>query len=65
VLGDARYGAPASNRHFEHKHGLDRSFLHLMRVELQLAGRADPLVLEAPLAGDLASVLNRLSSEPS
>ncbi|HEX2677042.1 MAG TPA: pseudouridine synthase [Polyangiales bacterium] len=65
VLGDARYGDPASNRHFEHRHGLDRGFLHLLRVELVLEGSAEPLVLEAPLAGDLQSVLTRLASEPA
>ncbi len=64
VLGDARYGAEPSNRHFEHKHGLDRTFLHLSRIELQLPQRAEPLVLEAALPGDLSSVLASLTPDP-
>ncbi|HKU39494.1 MAG TPA: pseudouridine synthase [Polyangiales bacterium] len=56
VLGDARYGDVASNRHFEHRHGLDRTFLHLLRVEL----RGGALVIEAPLAPDLEAVLRSL-----
>jgi 23S rRNA (uracil1939-C5)-methyltransferase len=38
VLGDERYGDRASNVHFEHVHALDRTFLHLERVTLALAG---------------------------
>jgi 23S rRNA (uracil1939-C5)-methyltransferase len=61
VLGDARYGDAASNRYFEHKHGLDRTFLHLARVEL--IGRAGPAVcLEAVLAPDLEAVLRSLGA---
>lgn len=56
VLGDARYGDPASNRHFEHAHGLDRTFLHLSRVELRGIDGVERR-FEAPLAPDLASVL--------
>jgi 23S rRNA (uracil1939-C5)-methyltransferase len=59
VLGDARYGDAASNRHFEHRHGLDRTFLHLSRVEL-VAPSGETLVLEAPLAPDLECVLQSL-----
>lgn len=59
VLGDARYGDAASNRHFEHRHGLDRTFLHLSRVEL-VAPDGENLVFEAPLAPDLESVLQSL-----
>lgn len=56
VLGDVRYGDGPSNRYFEHRHGLDRTFLHARRVVLQL-GKAAPLVFEAPLAADLEAVL--------
>jgi 23S rRNA (uracil1939-C5)-methyltransferase len=59
VLGDPRYGDPASNRHFEHRHGLDRTFLHLNRVELT-APNGENLSFEAPLAPDLAAVLKSL-----
>lgn len=33
VLGDARYGDPASNRHLDARHGLVRPFLHAARLE--------------------------------
>ncbi|HEX7480322.1 MAG TPA: RNA methyltransferase, partial [Polyangiales bacterium] len=60
VLGDARFGDPASNRHFEHKHGLDRTFLQLARVQLLHPATGEELVIDAPLAPDLAVVLERL-----
>ena len=34
ILGDARYGDGPSNRFFEHRHGLDRTFLHAARIVL-------------------------------
>ncbi|HTV17581.1 MAG TPA: pseudouridine synthase [Polyangiaceae bacterium] len=55
ILGDARYGDAASNRHFEHRYGLDRPFLHCASLRVVIAGR--PIEIEAPLAGDLAAVL--------
>lgn len=64
VLGDTRYGDGPSNRFFEHRHGLDRTFLHAARIVLPaVADRADrpELILEAPLAPDLAAVLASLS----
>jgi 23S rRNA (uracil1939-C5)-methyltransferase len=60
LLGDARYGDPPSNRYLEHRHGLDRTFLHASRVVLAAAGEAAALVLEAPLAADLRAVLASL-----
>jgi 23S rRNA (uracil1939-C5)-methyltransferase len=60
VLGDERYGDPPSNRHFEQKHGLDRAFLHLGRVELVHPSSGAALVLEAELPGDLVAVRERL-----
>jgi 23S rRNA (uracil1939-C5)-methyltransferase len=56
LLGDARYGDGASNRYMEHRHGLDRTFLHAARVVLA----SPPLTLEAPLAADLRAVLASL-----
>ena len=58
VLGDARHGHPASNRHFFERFFLDRAFLHCASIEL--AG----LRLEAPLAPDLATVLRQLGAGP-
>lgn len=61
VLGDARYGDGPSNRYFEHKHGLDRTFLHALRVVLAPVGPgAAPHTIEAPLAPDLRAVLASL-----
>lgn len=57
VLGDARYGDGPSNLHFEHQHGLDRTFLHAGRVVLPACGDAPAITLEAALAPDLAAVL--------
>jgi 23S rRNA (uracil1939-C5)-methyltransferase len=55
VLGDARYGQEASNRHFEHRHGLDRPFLHCATLRVPLEHGL--VEISAPLAGDLAAVL--------
>ncbi|HYH41089.1 MAG TPA: pseudouridine synthase [Burkholderiales bacterium] len=60
VLGDTRYGDPASNRYFEEQHGLDRAFLHLGRLELALDSGA--VMLEAGMAGDLGAVVGSLTS---
>ena len=60
VLGDERYGDAPSNRHFALAHGLDRTFLHLERLELVHPQGGAPLVLESALAPDLAAVLEAL-----
>jgi 23S rRNA (uracil1939-C5)-methyltransferase len=57
VLGDQRYGHLPTNRYFEEKCGLDRTFLHGARFEIVHPDSGAPLVLEAPLAGDLEAVL--------
>jgi 23S rRNA (uracil1939-C5)-methyltransferase len=57
VLGDARFGHAPTNRYFEEKCGLDRTFLHASRLEVTHPDTAARLVLEAPLAGDLQAVL--------
>jgi 23S rRNA (uracil1939-C5)-methyltransferase len=61
ILGDARSGDRASNTFFEHRHGLDRSFLHCAAVRLELGGAT--LSLTAPLPGELSSVLESLSQQ--
>ena len=63
VLGDARYGHGPTNRYFEEKHGLDRSFLHLVRVEVDHPATGKRLLIEAPLPPDLRSSLLRASDE--
>ncbi|MEM9693285.1 MAG: pseudouridine synthase [Myxococcota bacterium] len=63
VLGDARYGHAPTNRYFEEKHGLDRSFLHLVRVELDHPRTGERLLIEAPLPADLRAALVRASDD--
>jgi 23S rRNA (uracil1939-C5)-methyltransferase len=58
LLGDARYGKPSANRHFEHRHGLDRPFLHCSRLQLELD--SGPVDIQASLPGDLEAVLDSL-----
>lgn len=57
ILGDRRYGDPASNTFFEHRHGLDRSFLHCA------SALVDGERLEAALPGELAAVLASLAEQ--
>ncbi|GAC1357918.1 MAG: hypothetical protein NVSMB47_10910 [Polyangiales bacterium] len=59
VLGDERYGHAPTNRFFEEKHGLDRTFLHCVRLELVHPRTATRLVIETPLPGDLRLPLAR------
>jgi 23S rRNA (uracil1939-C5)-methyltransferase len=61
VLGDDRYGHPPTNRHFEEKNGLDRTFLHCARLEFEHPDGGARHFLEAPLPGDLRAVLERTS----
>jgi 23S rRNA (uracil1939-C5)-methyltransferase len=59
VLGDAESGDLASNQFLEHRHGLDRAFLHCTHSRLQVDG-ATWLEAKSELAPDLARVLNSL-----
>lgn len=61
LLGDERYGHAPTNRFFEEKHTLDRTFLHCVRVELEHPDTRVKLVVEAPLPGDLRTVVERAS----
>jgi 23S rRNA (uracil1939-C5)-methyltransferase len=61
VLGDARYGHELTNRYFEEKNGLDRAFLHCVRLEFDHPDGGARRVVEAPLPGDLRAVLERTS----
>jgi 23S rRNA (uracil1939-C5)-methyltransferase len=61
VLGDERYGHGPTNRFFEEKNGLDRTFLHCVRMELSHPRTGQRLVVDGPLPGDLRSVLERTS----
>jgi len=59
VIGDERYGHLPTNRYFEEKHGLDRSFLHLVRIEIVHPRTGARLLIESTLPGDLRSALER------
>jgi len=62
ILGDAAHGDGVSNDFLQHRHGLDRAFLHVARSQLRLPSGA---VVEArsELAPDLARVLASLQSD--
>jgi 23S rRNA (uracil1939-C5)-methyltransferase len=59
ILGDERYGHPPTNRFFEEKHGLDRTFLHCIRLELSHPRSGVRLVVETPVPGDLRLAISR------
>jgi 23S rRNA (uracil1939-C5)-methyltransferase len=61
VLGDERYGHAPSNRHLFERHGLDRTFLHLACLVMRVGEKE--LVLEAPLAPDVAAVLDAMRAK--
>ena len=59
MLGDDRYGHAMTNRYFEEKNGLDRSFLHCVRLEFDHPDTGARHILEAALPGDLRAVIER------
>lgn len=61
LLGDFRFGDTASNTFFEHRHGLDRSFLHCSAVTL--VSRSNHITCETPLPGELKAVLDSLTEQ--
>jgi 23S rRNA (uracil1939-C5)-methyltransferase len=61
VLGDERYGDSMTNRFFLERHGLDRPFIHAVRLELASPATGARQLVEAPLPGDLRAVLERMS----
>ncbi|MBI5537076.1 MAG: RsmD family RNA methyltransferase [Deltaproteobacteria bacterium] len=65
VLGDQRYGHGPTNRFFEEKHGLDRTFQHCVRLELTHPTTGYRLVIESSLAPDLRTTLHRSGGSPT
>jgi 23S rRNA (uracil1939-C5)-methyltransferase len=59
VLGDDRYGHAMTNRYFEEKNGLDRAFVHCVRLEFDHPDTGGRHIVEAALPGDLRAVLER------
>lgn len=60
VAGDDKYGSEAVNRRLRDQTGLRRLFLHAASLEFALDGGSAPYLLNAPLAPELAAVLDRL-----
>lgn len=54
VVGDTVYGRRHSTI------PIQRHFLHAARLTIQLPGESAPLILEAPLPGELTEILNQL-----
>lgn len=60
VAGDDKYGDAEINRRLREQVGLKRLFLHAASLEFALDGGRAPYVLNAPLADELVTVLDRL-----
>ncbi len=60
VAGDDKYGDPDVNKRLRDQIGLKRLFLHAASLEFFLDNGKTPYLLNAPLADELAEVLNRL-----
>ncbi len=61
ILGDDRYGHAPTNRFFEEKNALDRTFLHCVRLEFEHPVTKERMLVEATMPGDLRGVLERTS----
>jgi 23S rRNA (uracil1939-C5)-methyltransferase len=62
VLGDAQFGDRRSNEHVEHRHGLDRPFVHCRATSLR-APDGSSLHVESELAPDLVQALGSFESD--
>jgi 23S rRNA pseudouridine955/2504/2580 synthase len=60
VAGDDKYGDEAVNKRLRDQAGLKRLFLHAASLQFALDDGRTPYVLNAPLAPELAEVLDRL-----
>ena len=60
VAGDEKYGDEAANRRLRDNVGLKRLFLHASTLSFALDRGKTPYMLNAPLAPELATVLDRL-----
>jgi len=60
VAGDDKYGDEAANKRLRDNAGLKRLFLHASTLSFALDGGKTPYLLNAPLAAELADVLDRL-----
>jgi 23S rRNA (uracil1939-C5)-methyltransferase len=60
IIGDARYGDRATNRHFSEKYAVSRLLLHAVELSFPHPFRDERVSITAPLPGDFAEVLARL-----
>jgi len=60
IAGDDKYGDEAANKRLRDNAGLKRLFLHASTLSFALDGGKTPYMLNAPLAPELAAVLDRL-----
>jgi len=65
IVGDDRYGHGATNRYALERYLLDRTFLHLGRLEIVHPRTGRVLAIESPLPADLRAVLARLGTTES
>jgi 23S rRNA pseudouridine955/2504/2580 synthase len=61
IAGDDKYGDEAVNKRLREQVGLKRMFLHAATLEFALDSGKTPYLLNAPLAGELIDVLDRLA----
>ena len=61
IAGDDKYGDAEVNKRLREQVGLKRLFLHASTLEFALDGGKAPYLLNAPLAGELIDVLDRLA----
>ncbi|MFT3896136.1 MAG: RluA family pseudouridine synthase [Thermomonas sp.] len=62
LAGDGKYGDEAANKRLRDNAGLKRLFLHASTLAFALDRGKAPYLLNAPLAPELADVLDRLAS---
>jgi len=60
LLGDDKYGDRARNAELK-QHGLKRTFLHAQSIAFDWPGTGVPFHMSAPLAPDLAAVLDAIT----
>ena len=65
VLGDELYGNTQWNSRVRQKWGIDRPMLHAYRVELRHPISGEPLSFEAPVPGDMMTVVKGISGSDS
>lgn len=62
ILGDRTYGDFSANRVFSKSHGLNRMFLHALRISLRHPTTGRTVSFESPLPEKLESVLEKLGA---